>query len=369
MARAGVALVLANVRYWPMIAPLVRRQLYRWEQRAQAIPDASLRALAFEKLHEERFNAEVAATLATLAPRAHREHTVEAIVALEVMYDYLDGLTEQPVSDPLRNGHQLFRAFTDAMTPHAPPSRDYYRYDPRAEDGGYLAELASVVRGALARLPAASAIADAALASATRCGEAQVLVHAASSTGTARLERWATQQASGTPLEWREFLAGAVASVLAVHALIAAAADRRTTPEQATAIDAAYLSISALSTMLDSLIDYERDLSTGNPWHLRQYEDPGLMVRPLTEVARRAATAARGLPHASHHIMTLVGVVAYYTSAPTARSGHAVRLVSAIHKELEPLITPTFAVMRAWRLAKRLHARRLGRHAGHEGPV
>jgi len=354
MTQAGVALVLANARYWPTVAPLVRVQLRRWEQRAQTIPELSLRALAVEKLREERFNAEVAATLATLAPRSHRETAVEAIVALEVMYDYLDGLTEQPASDPVQNGRQLFRAFTDAMTPHAPLSRDYYRYDARADDGGYLEELASSVRTALARLPAAAAIADVALAAATRCGEAQVQVHAASYTGTDRLERWARQQAARTPLGWREFLAGAVASVLAVHALIAAAADRRTTPEQAIAIDATYLSISALSTMLDSLIDYERDLSAGTPWYLQHYADHGLLARPLTDVARQAAANARRLPNEAHHVMTLVGVVAYYTSAPAAGGEHAMPLVRYIHRELKPLITPTLAVMRAWRLAKRL---------------
>ncbi len=356
-ARAGVALVLANARYWSTVAPAVRAQLHRWEQYAQAIPDPLLQALALDNLHEESFNAEVAATLATLAPRAHRRHAVEAIVALEVLYDYLDGLVEKPTPNPLRNGRRLFQAFTDAVTVDTELGQDYYRVNPRANDGGYLKELASVVRSALAQLPAAPAIAEVLRSTAARCAEAQVRVHAVPQLGAAQLERWATREAIGTALVWREFLAGAVASVLAVHALIAAAADQRTTHEQAAAIVAVYLPISALSTMLDSLVDYELDASMGIPWYLQHYADHTLLAQPLEDVARHAATQARGLPNGPHHMMTLVGVVAYYTSAPTATSQFAAPVTARIHQELKPLITPTLAVMRTWRLAKRLRVR------------
>jgi tetraprenyl-beta-curcumene synthase len=353
-ARTGVALARANGRYWSSVAPIVRAQLRRWEQQARAIPDPSLRALARQKLHDERFNAEVAATLATLAPRAHRAPAVQAVVAFEVMYDYLDGLTEQATPDPLRNGRQLFQAFTDALDPLATLSDDYYQYHPQSEDGGYLRELANAVRAPLRQLPAASAIAAAARAGAARCADAQIRVHTTPYSNDPQREHWATRAAAGTPLEWREFIAGAVASVLAVHALIAAAADPQTTPEQAAAIDTTYLSISALSTMLDSLIDHERDLSTGRPWYLQHYEDHRVIARQLAHVAGHAVREARTLPNAAHHVMTLVGVVAYYTSAPAAGDEFARPLVTHIKRELRPLIVPTLAIMRTWRIAKRL---------------
>jgi tetraprenyl-beta-curcumene synthase len=356
-ARAGVALVLANARYWPTVAPIVRAQLLHWRQRAHAIPNPTLQALALQKLREEHFNAEVAATLATLAPSAHRERAVEAIVAYEVIYDYLDGLTEQSTPHPLRDGHQLFHAFTDAVTPHAAPHRDYYRYHPQSDDGGYLQELVDAVRVALAQLPAMAVIAEVAPASAARCASAQVRAHAASREGTAQLEGWATREAPGTGLGWREFLAGAASSVLAVHALIAAAADPRTTRQQAIQIDTVYLSTCALSTILDSLIDYQHDLSTGKSSYIQHYESRDLLARGLAGTARHAAAQARALPNAAHHLMTLVGVVAYYTSAPTATSRFAQPVTAHIQRELRPLITPTLAVMRTWRLAKRLRRR------------
>ena len=117
--RAGAALVAMNARYWSTVHPRVRRQLRRWQSRARLIPDPTLRALALSNLEGERFNVEVAATLATLAPRRHRPRAIEAIVALQVMYDYLDGLSEQPAADPLGNSRRLFSAFGDALAPRA----------------------------------------------------------------------------------------------------------------------------------------------------------------------------------------------------------------------------------------------------------
>jgi tetraprenyl-beta-curcumene synthase len=363
MARAGVALGLANARYWLTVAPLVRAQLHRWEQRAHSIRDPVLQALALDKLCEEGFTAEVAAMLATLAPRAHRASAVEAIVALEVLYDYLDGLTESPSGEALRDGFHLFRAFRDAVNPSAEPEENYYRYHPQPGDGGYLEELVAAVRIALARLPAATMVFEAAQRAAARGAEAQVRSHSMSRIGTAQLERWATREAESTPLQWREFLAGAASSVLTIHALIAAAADRHTTREQAVEIDAVYLSICALSTMLDSLIDHQLDMSAGRPRYIQHYEDHDLLARQLASVARHAATQARALPNGAHHVMLLVGVVAYYISAPAARSEFARPVAAHISRELRPLITPTLAVIRAWRLAKRIRVS-LGKATG-----
>ncbi|HXP99278.1 MAG TPA: DUF2600 family protein, partial [Solirubrobacteraceae bacterium] len=307
LTRAGVALAIANARFWPSVAPLVDKQLKRWETRALTIEDPALRTLALQTLVEERFNAQVAATLATLAPREHRQSVIEAIVAYEVMYDYLDGLTEQPTTDPLRDGHNLYRAFTDAIAPHSEPTGDYYRTRP-ANDGGYLEELVDVVRRALAKLPSATTVAHTAQRAAARCTEAQIRAHGVPQLGEDQLEQWARTQAQDTPLRWQAFLAGAASSVLTIHALIATAADRHVTPKQAASIDIVYLSIAVLSTMLDSLIDHERDTLTDNIGYIRYYPDHHLLAKDLTSAARHAIEHATPLPNGTHHIMTLVGV-------------------------------------------------------------
>jgi tetraprenyl-beta-curcumene synthase len=360
-ARAGVALARANVRYWTTVAPEVRAQLAHWRTRATEIEDPALRALALHTLQKEGFAAEVAATLATLTPPRHRTAAIRGIVALEVMYDYLDGLTEQPTPDPLANGRQLFKAFTDALDRSAGLDEDYYRHHPSGPDGGYLQELAETVSETLACLPKADTLAPAMLGAAARCVQAEVLTHADVLSDTATAERWARETTNGSGLDWREYLAGAASSVLAVHALIALAGDERATAAHAAAIDEVYLALGVLSTMLDSVVDYEQDAANGALAYINHYDDRSLLGQRLVHVARRAAMRARDAPASAHHLMTMVGITAYYTSAPSATGELALPVTSRIQSELRPLITPTLAVMRSWRLAKRLRARSRGK--------
>ncbi|HWX86769.1 MAG TPA: DUF2600 family protein [Solirubrobacteraceae bacterium] len=345
----------ANARYWTTVAPVVRARLGHWERHAGKTPDPLLRALALSKLRRERFNVEAAATLATLVKPRWRRTAVETIVALQVMYDYLDILTEQPLPDPILDGHCLLEALTEAVTPSEAPSGDYCHNHPGAPDGGYLQELVVTVRDGLAGLPASAELTEVLAQAAARCAQAQCYVHATPRLGNAELESWATGQVLGSGLWWPELLAGASASVLALHALIAAAADEGMTHQEAERLDDAYVLIGAL-TMLDSLVDFEHDVPAGQLNYIELYESPELMATRLASVTREAARKARALPHAAHHIMTLVGVVAYYLSAPKANDAQAIQVARAVREELRPLMTPVLAVMRAWRIAKRLRA-------------
>jgi tetraprenyl-beta-curcumene synthase len=353
-ARALLALAVANARYWPGVWPTVQAQLRRWERRAAAIEDPELRTLALEKLHGERFNAEVAATLATLGPRPHRPAAIEAIVALEVLYDYLDGLTEQPSQDPLADGEALFGAFMDAVDVSARGiDRDYFRHRRGRDDGGYLRKLSTATRAALRRLPATVAVADATTHAAALCAQAQIRKHAAATIGPEQLESWARHEAASASLGWRELIAGAASSVLAVHALIAAAADPETTPEDAAGLAQTYLLTGVLITGLDSLVDYTGDVTAGEPGFAGLYEDQDELAAALSDACARAAANAATVSNGPHHLMTLAGVVAYYTSAPGARSEIARPVSEELQAQLQPLITPTLAVMRSWRLGKR----------------
>ena len=356
-ARMSQALALANIRYWSTVAPLARTELERWEHHAEQIPDQTLRTIALENLREEGFNAQATATLATLAPAEHRRPAIEAIVGLQTIYDYLDSLLERPLPDPLDDGRRLYRAFVDAVTLNSEPSLDYYAHTPGSDDGGYLQKLTSTVRNALARLPNATAVARTVGHAAERCAEAQARAHALPALGSGQLERWATANTAGTGLQWREFLAGALSSGLALHALIAAAADSRTGPEHARAIDDAYLPMCAMTTLLDGLVDYDQDMHRmGHPGYIRFYEDPHALIQALRRVIHRAAISARRAPHDAHHLMTLVGVAAYYLSATTAPNERMQQATESVVHELRPLMKPTLALMRCWRQAKRRQA-------------
>ncbi len=351
----GVAgsLLLASGRYWGFVAPLVQKELRRWRRRALAIGEPQLRELALAKLDGERFNAEAGAMLATFAPAAGRADVVRAIVALQLLFDLLDGLTERPSQDPIADGQGLFSAFIAAVQ----GSEQTIGSSPPGHDS-YLQELSGAVHDAVGRLPSWDAVAEIAAAYAQRAAQAQIRMHATPLLGTAQLMHWAQAEAAETDLHWRELSAGAASSVLVVHALIAIAADSATSTAQAAEIAQAYLSICVLLTLLDSLSDGEKDAQAGEHGYVSLYDDPRQLTQSLAALADRAVSEARGLPHPARHTMILSGVVAYYVSAPGARGAFAGPYVTALRRGLWPLISPALLVMRCWRLARGFRGRR-----------
>ena len=357
-ATALAALALANARYWSTVAPHVQRELRHWQGPASAIGDPRLRALALEKLRRESFNAEVAATIATLAPREHRTDVSRAIVALELLFDYLDGRTEQPPPSRVEQALHLYQPFVDALavedggSPRAP-----LHEGTESGDRQYLRSLSTRTSRLFGALPAAGTVSETASASARRCAEGQAHLHAGAAPGvgvaaSGPLERWAREQAADSGLEWREYLAGCASSVLAAHAMIAAAAEQHTSEPDARKLDAAYLAIAAVVTILDSLVDAAEDRTHGQAGFIALYE-PGELPGRMRRLTREALARAREAPHGAHHAMTLAGVAAYYTTHPGARAPGAEAVVHAVRGELAPTIWPAVAVLHGWRLAKR----------------
>lgn len=341
-------------RYWLGVLGLVRREVRGWEERAGAIPDPTLRAHALGKLYSERPNTEAAATFACLVGRRHRATAARLMVAFEVMYDYLDGVTEEPVNDPLANGRRLHGALTAAIGPSAPASRDYYRHHPAHDDGGYLDRLIATCQTNLQRLPAAPVVRPLALRAAERCGEAQTRTHAVASLGRSQLARWAARHAC-EGFAWWECAAGATAS-LAVHALFAAAGGTSTTQADAERIDAAYQpAICALATLLDSLIDHDDDVPGSDHRYVAYYATNSVAANRIASIAHEAATRARALPQGSSHRIIVVGIACFYLSAPGAAGAFARPAADQILETLGPIASPIIAV---WR-----YLRRRARHA------
>jgi hypothetical protein len=319
---SALVLARANARYWFGLAAFVRLQLARWRERATALEDPRRRTLALAKLEDERLNPQLAATLATQAPRARRRCVAEAIVAAQVAYDYRDALGECSLED----------------------------------EDEYTHELAEAMCRVHQRLPGWPAVAGVARANTARWLQAQRRGHAAIEGEDGPLREWAMREASATKLGWPEWLAGAQASVLGGHALVALAADDRATSEQAEALDRAYLSIGAL-TMLDSVIDRDHGTSACELDYGAWYESDEQMGEHLAAAARDALHAATLAPGGPHHAMTLTGIVAFYASAQQAHESRARVIFAPIRRELGGGLRPALAIMRAWRAAKRARSR------------
>jgi tetraprenyl-beta-curcumene synthase len=348
-----VAVISALGEYRSAILPPARGELARWRAVAGAIPDAALRRAALSALDEKAANVEATAVFAILAPKRQRGAALRAMAAFQIAVDYLDVLGEAEVPEPLANGMQLHRALEDALSPGA-EAADWYRLHPCRDDGGYLGALVDECRHAAGAMPSWPAARGAARRAAMRCGKGQSHTHAAAHVGVAELRSWALEQKCPDGYLWWEVAAGASSSV-AVHALIAAAADPRTTVERAGLIDAAYFPpIGAITVLLDDLVDREEDRAAGEHNYLAYYPNGAFAAERLALICARSRTAAGGLPSGRRHVAILAGVAGFYLSQEAGRTGCAVPIRSRILKSLGSPVRPVLAAMRLqrWRSAR-----------------
>ena len=309
----GATLTWGLVGHRWVLAPRVRAQLERRRGGARRIPDPVLRGAALGALEGRRANAEAVAVFALLAPRRRRAAALRAIVSLQVAVDYLDALEE---------------AGADVGG--------------RPADGGYLTALERESRETAASLPSYGRVSPLVTRAVERCKGGQRRTHAAAASGDpAALRAWAEglgkvaeprirlssppagKVEDGVPAGegylWWEVAAGASSSV-AAHALIAAAADPRTSAAEAEAIDAAYFPpVGALTVLLDDLVDRAADAAAGEHNHIAYYGGEEAAAERLALLVLRARAAIAPLRRRPLHAAILAGVVGFYAAALPAR--------------------------------------------------
>jgi tetraprenyl-beta-curcumene synthase len=370
--------------YWACVFPRVCLHVTRWRRRARRIPDPVLRRVALEAL-SKRSDIEGATAFAAFAPlRRHADATLAA-AAFQAAYSLLDMLGEQPSADPVADGRRLHEALVYAISPQevlgaeggkrgepglgraqsggpglegrepagAGAGRlDWYEHHPQRDDGGYLDTLIEECRAALARLPSYAVAAPWVRAAAERIVGFQSLNLSEAQGEHHELERWAQQATpTDTDLRWWE-TAAAAGSSLAVHALIAAAAEPGLAPGEARALADAYFPwIGCLHSLLDNLIDKHEDEAAGHR-SLLAYYDPQRAARRLALVAGRARAAASALPHAARHRVMLTAMVANYLSTPEARMPDLRPARTAVIAAAQPLVGAAMAVFAVRRLGR-----------------
>jgi tetraprenyl-beta-curcumene synthase len=352
------AFIAAAARYWFGVFPLLRREMRHWRRRAGEISDPLLRRHALATQRDERGNLEGAAAFAVLAPRSHRAQVVRATVAFQVAYDYVDSLSEQPSRDPVANGYRLHLVLLAAVDP-TKDHLDYYRHSFACHDDGYLESLADTCRRALMALPSYAAVLDAALRAVERMIVYQSLNHGAcaSQDNKRALASWAASVTpADTGLRWWETAAG-TASSLNVFSLFAAAGRASLNPGETNAVEVAYFPwIGALHVLLDSLVDRAADLQTGHHSLVEHYASAEEAAARIGSIAARAMRATTTVPQASQHALILAAMASFYLSAPSARTSHAGPVAQRVRNAMGAHATPTMAVLRARRGAKRMRA-------------
>lgn len=335
-------LLAVLVSYWLCIHPAVRLELARWRRRAQEIHNRDLRGIAEATLEHEGLNAEGAALFAVLAPRRRRRAVALLLVRLQLLYDYLDALTERPVPEPVATSRRLHRSLAVALGGDA-PEESYFAGHPRGDDGGYLADLAAACRTTFQTLPGAALVASPVMCAAGRSAEGQSQSHAAAFTTPDRLIAWATRTTpAGSGLLWWETAAAAESS-LGLHALLASAADPRLSAAGAERIAAAYWPwVTGLNALLDDLIDLAEDAAEGTHSYVARYPSRDIAAERLGALAAQARRRVDALPRHRRHATILAAMTSFYLAAPQAAEAEiepiARRVREAIGDDLRPLL-------------------------------
>ncbi|HEX3519480.1 MAG TPA: DUF2600 family protein [Solirubrobacteraceae bacterium] len=345
---AELAFARTVTRYLTSILPLVRSELFYWQARAREIPDPVLRSHALEGM-AKRGNLEGAALFSVLAPRSRRRKAVRALLAFQTAYNYLDTLSEQPSTDPVANGRQLHQALLAALDPTA-EQPDYYALHPKREDGGFLEALVDTCRSTLTTLPSYAVISPACSAAAARIVAFQSLNLTERQGGHEALERWARHQGPEEyGLDWWQ-TAAAEGSSLAVHALIATAANDDVRPQDAAAIEGAYFPwICSLHSLLDSLVDVAEDAQAGQRNLLSYHASTAQAALAMKALAQRATDATRDLPDALQHRVILIAMVSSYVSRPEASTPYARAIAASVAGAVGPLLSPALGLFKVRR--------------------
>jgi tetraprenyl-beta-curcumene synthase len=336
--------------YEAIIVPHARSEIRRWADLAQTIPNPELRAVATAAVADDAGNAEAAAAFGAFAPRRSVRTVVELLVAWQILIDYVDALGEIDHADPLSHGLELGAALTATIA--EPLERDHLERL-AGNDGGYLSALIDACRKRLNSFPAVEAVRAPAAAAARRCGAALAHTHAAAHAGeTSRLEAWADVATTATSYAWWEIAAGGNSNI-GVLALLAVASDPASTVRDADAVAAAYWPhVCTMSTLLDSLVDYERDAHTGNFSFVGRYADRDDAERGIVAASARSLDAVQQLRRSHTHAMIVCGVAAFYGAEAKSHS-LAAQITPKVLMALRPTATPIAAALRAQRRLKR----------------
>jgi tetraprenyl-beta-curcumene synthase len=329
--------------------PMVRRELRTWRARAAEVSDEGLRRDAISAIDRKRGNIHGAALFCTLASR-RSEVLLRLLVAYQVMWDFLDSASESAAEAGEANGLQLHAALVDAFDPSR-PRRDYYLYDAREGDAGYLRALVYACRQQCLELPSFQRVRPFLVADATRAS-VQALNHDPCPTSrAAKLQAWAEREfPDEQEMEWFE-LSAAAGTPLSIFALLALAIDLDVDEEEIASVLRIYWPwASMLTTMLDSYVDASEDAVAGRQSYIAYYPDPDIAIERLAEIIRGCLSEASALPEGEKHVVAIACMIAMYLSKDSAHTNDsrlATRALLAHSGSLPHMLVP---VLRLWRI-------------------
>jgi tetraprenyl-beta-curcumene synthase len=349
------ALVAATARELLWGRKAVSKEIRQWRAAAERIPDPRIRADALDVLTHKRGNTDGAALFWTLVPRRD-PGLLRLLVAHELIWDFLDSVSERGAAAGEHNGRHLHLAIVESLDPERPLS-DYYRYHPWHDDGGYLRTLVETCREGLRRLPSYPLVRPIAVREATRA-LVQGLNHEPNAARRDRaLRAWAAREYPGDhAVTWFELTAAASAS-LVVHVMLTLAADLRCSERAIADTYAVYFPWVSLATvMLDSYVDQAEDAASGSHSYFTHYASDEQAIERLRESIVQSARRALRLPNGERHAVLVACMIAMYLSKDAARSPELRATTRDLARAGGSLTCLLLPILRAWRIRYRQQA-------------
>jgi tetraprenyl-beta-curcumene synthase len=319
------------------------------------MPSGPLREDALDALERKRGQSDGAA-LFSILPRARNLSYLRLLVAYQVIWDYLDSVSERGADAGIANGRQLHLALVDALDPDG-PIRDYYQQNPCKDDGGYLQKLVDACRECCTHLPSYERVRGLVIRDAQR---AQVLAlnhHPAPAERDAALKHWAAKEfPDGHEATWYE-LTGAASAGLAAFALLALACETDCDEQEIARTHAAYFPwASAVACMLDSYADQAEDATNGDHSYIAHYPTPEIAVTETCRLVRRCLCELYTLKNGESHVLIACSMVALYLSKDSARAQNMRAWSTRIADAGGSLTQTLLPILRLWRAAYSLRS-------------
>jgi tetraprenyl-beta-curcumene synthase len=335
--------------------PLAILELRRWRREALCIPADPVREVALLALERKRGNTHGAA-LFSVIPRRRSRPLVRLLTTYQVLWDYLDSLTETWPALTLEDTLFLHLALVDAVDPGA-PLRNYFARVTLPDDGGYLRSLVEACRDCCRALPSFPKVAPVLRKEAKRVG-VQAINHAAEPAHVPRaLKDWVTREYPGThEVAWFEVAAAAGAN-LAIYALFALAAEAHCSPDRIEDIYRAYFPwTGALATMLDAFVDQFDDARRREHCYVVYYQSPHDAAVQISRLVQRCLSETHSLENSERHTLVASAMVAMYLSRDSARMSALCTTSQQLAKAGGSLTCALLPVLRLWRVANKTSA-------------
>lgn len=329
--KSRINLLLEPVRFLPdrsltrfltVVLPQVSRELSRWQQQLTVSADWPLLQQALASLSKKRFHAQGGSfyALYNFNP-VYMKTQVSLIVALQTISDYLDNLCDRGgIYDEVAFRY-LHQAMVAALTRGPIRERDYYRFYPSKNDGGYLEALVAECRGCIALLPGYPVVEPEILRLVSLYNDLQVYKHLDPAMRNSRLRRWFKEKATPTTpsLHWWEY-AAACGSTLGLFALFGLATSSATDLQDVRKVVEAYFPwVCGLHILLDYWIDQDEDLQEGDLNFVACYQSPAAAAERRSLFLKKALQEVSALPHTAFHRSVVQGLLAVYLSDPKVK--------------------------------------------------